>query len=326
MTAQDWFDKDFYAALGVSKSADDAEIKKAYRKLARKYHPDQNPGDAAAEAKFKDISEAYSVLSDEKERQQYDAVRAMASGGPRFAAGSGGQGAAGFEDLFGGMFGGGGSAAGGPNVRFSTSGGGGFDDILGGMFGGGGFRRAAPQRGSDLSASTTLDFRSAVEGETVSLSVGGRTIKARIPSGVHDGQKIRLRGKGQPGMDGGPAGDLIITVSVKPHPVFSIDGRNLRMTLPVTFPEAALGATVEVPTLDGKSVKLKVAPGTPSGRVLRVKGRGIATSKGAGDLLVTVQVVVPQKLDEDARAAVEQFAAATAGANVREDLMREAER
>lgn len=158
MTAQDWIEKDFYAALGVSKDADQSTIKKAYRKLARKYHPDQNPGDAVAEAKFKDISEAYTVLSDAKERKQYDAVRQMAGGGPRFAAGPGGAGAGagGFEDFLGGMFGGGG---GGGNVRFSTSGGGGFEDILGGMFGGGGngFRGAPMARpGRDLSARTRL--------------------------------------------------------------------------------------------------------------------------------------------------------------------------
>lgn len=335
MTAQDWLEKDFYAALGVSKDADQNAIKKAYRKLARKYHPDQNPGDAAAEAKFKELSEAYAVLSDEKERQQYDAVRQMAGGGPRFAAGPGGAGGgASFEDLFGGMFGGaaaGGQGRGGagPNVRFSTGGGGGFEDMLGGMFGGGGgfggFQSAQrPQQGSDLHARTTLPFRQAVEGSTVSLTVGGRSVKARIPAGVHDGQKIRLRGKGQPGVHGGPAGDLIITVGVEPHPVFSIDGRNLRLNVPITFAEAALGATIEVPTLDGKQVKVKVAPGTPSGRVLRVKGRGVVTPKGVGDLLATVQIVVPQKLSDEARAAVEAFTAATSDSNVRESLSEQA--
>ncbi|GAA2237917.1 DnaJ C-terminal domain-containing protein [Rarobacter faecitabidus] len=330
MTGQDWLEKDFYAALGVSRDADDAAIKKAYRKLARKYHPDQHQGDTAAEAKFKDISEAYAVLSDQKERQQYDAVRQMAGGGPRFAAGpggAGGAGGAGFEDFLGGMFGGGGGGQGG-NVRFSTSGGGGFEDILGGMFGGGGFgggfRAAPPQNGRDLTARVTLPFRQAVSGSTAELSVGGRNIKARIPAGVHDGQKIRLRGKGEPGRNGGGAGDLIITVSVETHPVFSIEGRNLRVNVPVTFPEAALGATIEVPTLDGKTVKVKVAPGTPSGRVLRVKGRGIETPKGTGDLLATVQIVVPQRLDDAAREAIEQFSAATDGTDVRESLREQA--
>ncbi|MGO1318238.1 MAG: DnaJ C-terminal domain-containing protein [Cellulomonadaceae bacterium] len=327
MSGQDWMEKDFYATLGVAKDADAAAIKKAYRKLARKYHPDQNPGDAAAEAKFKEIGEAYAVLSDAEERKQYDAIRAMAGGGPRFAAGSGGTGGAqGFEDLFGGMFGGGGGAAGG--TSYSTTGGG-FEDILGGLFGGGGrgagFRSAPrPQEGATLHASTTLPFRTAVEGSTITLDVEGRKVSARVPAGVRDGQKIRLRGKGRPGVNGGPAGDLQITVHVTPHPVFTVDGNNLRMTVPVTFDEAALGTRLEVPTLDGAVVTLKVPGGTPSGRVLRVKGRGVQAKSGTGDLLVTVQVVVPQKLEGDAKHAVEAFRAATAGVDVRADLMARA--
>ncbi|HWS59260.1 MAG TPA: DnaJ C-terminal domain-containing protein, partial [Actinotalea sp.] len=202
--------------------------------------------------------------------------------------------------------------------------------LLGGMFaggaGGGGFgggRRS--QRGADLEARTTLPFRQAVEGSTVSLQVDGRTVTSRIPAGVRDGQKIRLRGKGRPGLGGAPAGDLVITVTVEPHPVFSIEGRDLRVTLPVTFAEAALGAQVDVPTLDGSTVRVKVPEGTPSGRTLRVRGRGVAGGTGAGghgagDLLVTVQVAVPQRLSDDARAAVTAFAAATADADVRADL------
>ncbi|KGM13180.1 DnaJ C-terminal domain-containing protein [Cellulomonas bogoriensis] len=332
MTGQDWFEKDFYATLGVPKNADQAAIKKAYRKMARSLHPDQNPGDAAAEARFKDVGEAYAVLSDPEQRQQYDAIRAMAGGGARFAAGSGGPsagGGAGFEDLFGGLFGAGAhpGGAGGPRVRYNqpppgAGGGGGFEDILGGLFGGGGGFAGprAGRTGVDLSATTTLPFRQAVEGSTITLSVEGRRVTARIPAGVRDGQKIRLRGKGRPGEGGAPAGDLVITVTVEPHPVFTLDGNDLRVTVPVTFPEAVLGAQVDVPTLDGATVRVKVPAGTPSGRTLRVRGRGVPAAKGPGDLLVTVQVVVPQRLSDDARAAVETFAQATDGVDVRADL------
>ena len=335
MTGQDWIEKDFYAALGVSKDADDAALKKAYRKLARKYHPDQNAGNEAAEAKFKEIGEAYSVLSDTEQRQQYDAIRAMAGGGARFAAGAGGpggRGAGGFEDMFGGMFGGGGA---GSRTQYSTQGGmpDGFEDLLSGMFGGAqagrggqaGFRpNARAQTGQDISATTTLPFRDAIEGCTVTLGVDGRSVTARIPAGVRDGQKIRLRGKGRPGAGGGPAGDLVITVAVTPHPVFTVDGHNLRVTVPVTFAEAALGSQLEIPTLSGAVVKVRVPEGTPSGRVLRVKGHGVKTAKETGDLLVTVQVAVPQKLSKEARAAVEAFAEATDGENVRADLVARA--
>ena len=333
MTGQDWIEKDFYAALGVPKDADDAAIKKAYRKLARQYHPDQNPGDAAAEAKFKEIGEAYAVLSDAEQRKQYDAIRTMAGGGARFAAGPGGGGAGGFEDIFGAMFGGAAPAGGGPRVRYSNGGGAGFEDILGSMFGGGagaggfGGRRAgftAPEKGADLSAETTLPFRTAVEGATVELTVEGRKVTTRIPAGVNDGQKLRIRGRGRPGTGGGDAGDLVITVHVEPHPVFTLSGRDLRVTVPVTFAEATLGAQIEVPTLAGDTVRLKVPAGTPSGRVLRVKGRGVPTSKGAGDLLVTVQVAVPQKLSRKAKQALEAFAAESDHEDVRADLVARA--
>ena len=316
MTGQDWLEKDFYSVLGVPKDADAATIKKAYRKLARQEHPDHNPGDAKAEARFKDVGEAYAVLSDPEQRGQYDQLRAMA-GGPRFTAG--GRGGAGFEDVFGGMFGGGQP---GGRVRYTNAPGGaaGFEDLLGGLFGnGGGAGGFGPQQGADLATSATLPFRQAVEGSTVSLSVEGRTVNARIPAGVRDGQKIRLRGKGRPGAGGGPAGDLVITVRVTPHPVFTIDGENLRITVPVAFDEAALGATIEVPTLDGSTVRVKVPEGTPSCRVLRVKGKGIPGSKG--DLLITVQVVVPQRLSAAAREAVQAFGIATSGQDVRADLL-----
>ncbi|WP_435299219.1 DnaJ C-terminal domain-containing protein [Timonella sp. A28] len=326
MTGQDWLEKDFYATLGVSKDASDADIKKAYRKLARQHHPDHNQGDTKAEAKFKEIGEAYAVLSDKEQRSQYDAIRSMGAGG-RFTGGSGG---AGFEDMFGGMFGG---AQHGGAPRGGSSGN--FDDILGGLFGGGfagqngnfggtGFRAAPPQQGSDISASTTMPFRSAVLGTEVTLNVEGRTVKARIPAGVRDGQKIRIPGKGRPGMNGGPAGNLVLTISVTPHPVFTIDGANLRMTLPVTFDEAALGAQVSVPIFGGETVKVKIAAGTSSGKVLRIKGRGIKTSKTTGDLLATVQVAVPQNLTREAREAVEAFRKATEGTDIRGDLVTQA--
>ncbi len=327
MASQDWFDKDFYKVLGVDKTASDAELKKTYRKLARQYHPDSNPGDAAAEARFKEISEAYSVLSDKEQRQEYDQVRAMGSGARFTAGGPGAQG--GFEDVFGGMFGGGGQ-----RVRFGQ-GGGGFEDILGGMFGGGGggFGQSSggyrgfggPSKGADSTASTTLDFATAIAGDTVKLSQGnGRPVNVRIPAGVADGQKIRLRGRGQPSPDGGEAGDLVVTVSVRKHPVFERDGLNLRVDVPVTFVEAALGATIQVPTLGGDPVKLRVAPGTPSGRVLRVKGRGVTSKNGTGDLLATVQVAVPSHLSDKQREAVEALAAALPDEDPREDLLAKA--
>src|SRR5699024_6630335 len=261
-----------------------------------------------------------SVLSDPEQRKQYDALRAMAGGGARFSAGSGGpSGGAGFEDLFNGMF----SGGGGGRTRFST-GGGGFEDILQDMFGGaggGGFgSRRTAQKGGDIATSATLPFRSAVEGAKVQLTTNGRSMNVRIPAGVRDGQKIRLAGKGQPGAGGGPPGDLVVTVAVEPHPVFGISGRNLTITVPITFPEAVDGATIAVPTLSGDSVRLKVPAGTQSGARLRVKGRGVATTKGTGDLIVTVQVAVPRKVSKQARAALADFAAASDATDPRAGL------
>ena len=326
MASQDWIQKDFYATLGVPKDADDAAIKKKYRKLARNLHPDQNANDPKAEARFKEISEAYSVLSDPQQRREYDQIRAMTHGGARFTAG--GPGGSGFEDLFSGMFGGPG------NVRFSTSSRGSdadLQDLLGGLFSQGGAAGSpyggygAPRRGSDLHASVTLGFREAVAGDTVTLTTsdGGR-LTTRIPAGVRDGQRIRLRGKGHPGESGGEPGDLILTVTVRPHPVFGRDGENLTLDVPVTFAEAALGATIAIPTLSGEKVRVKVPAGTPSGRVLRVKGRGVATSKGTGDLLAKVQVVVPQRLSDAARDAVEKMRADEVGYDPRSDVFARA--
>jgi molecular chaperone DnaJ len=331
MASQDWFDKDFYATLGVSKDVSAADLKKTYRKLARKYHPDSNAGDAAAEAKFKEVSEAYSVLSDPEQRQEYDQLRAMGSGA-RFSAG--GAGGGGFEDVFS-MFG----QGRGGSTRFQT-GGADYEDIFsmfgqqpGGNFGSGrfgqpsgGFRGyGGPSRGADVTARTTIDFVTATKGETITLQgEDGKPFKVKIPAGVSDGQKIRLRGRGRPSPDGGETGDIVVQVSVRPHPVFTRDGLNLRVTVPVTFVEATLGATIEVPTLGGDPVKLRVAPGTPSGRILRVKGRGVQSTKGTGDLLAEVQVAVPAHLDDAAKEALERFRELEPKENPRADLMSKA--
>ncbi|HET8878074.1 MAG TPA: DnaJ C-terminal domain-containing protein [Arthrobacter sp.] len=323
MASQDWVDKDFYKILGVAKDASDADIKKAYRKLARQHHPDTNAGNAASEKKFKDISEAYSVLSDPDERQQYDAIRAMGSGA-RFAPGGPAGGNGGFEDMFGGLFtGGSGRHSGG----YSTAGGipPEFADLFGGGgFGGGGqsFQRG-PQKGADRTASTSISFAGSIRGTTIGLrEPDGEIIDVRIPAGIKDGQKVRVRGKGQYGPAGN--GDLMVTVSVKPHDFYTRDGDNLRIHVPVTFPEAALGADIEVPTIDGDKVRVRVPAGTPTGRTLRVKGRGVKHSKATGDLLVTIDVAVPKKLGKDAEEAVKAFAAATAGEDVRSGLAAKA--
>ncbi|RFA18026.1 DnaJ C-terminal domain-containing protein [Subtercola boreus] len=334
MASQDWFDKDFYSVLGVSKDVSAADLKKQYRKLARQYHPDSNPGDAAAEAKFKEISEANSVLADPEQRKEYDQIRAMGSGA-RFTAGGQGQ-SGGFEDVFGGMFGGARGGAGGSagsNYSYQQAG---YEDLLGGMFGGqsrgfgqptGGYRGfGGPTRGRDVTARTTVDFLTATKGDTIKLQTAdGATITVKIPAGVSDGQKIKLRGKGEQSQDGGEAGDIVLTVSVRKHPVFERDGLNLRVTVPVTFVEATLGATIEVPTLGGDPVKLRVGPGTPSGRVLRVKGRGVDTPKGVGDLLAVVQVAVPSHLTDEAREALVAFHALEPNENPRAELLAKAQ-
>ena len=369
---REWFEKDYYQVLGVSKDADAKAVTRAYRKIARENHPDAKPDDAAAEDRFKEASAAYDVLGDAAKRKEYDEVRAlgpMGFGGPG-PGGPGGPGPGGF---------------GGQGFTFDMSGGGGgIGDVLGNLFGGGGRRGggrpAGPQRGADLEAELHLDFTDAVEGLSTSLHLvsdavcsacsgsgaepgtsptrcptcggqgsisddqgmfamsrpcpgcGGRgvriehpcgtcrgtgverrprEIKVRIPAGVHDGQRIRLKGRGDPGRQGGQPGDLYVTCRVGTHPLFSMDGRNLRITVPVTFAEAALGADIEVPTIDGATVKVRIPEGTRSGRTFRVKGRGVATTKGTGDLMVTVEVAVPVKLSAEERAAIEALAAAT---------------
>ena len=367
MSTKDYIEKDYYAALGVAKDAPAAEIKKAYRKLARELHPDKNPGNSQAEARFKEVSEAYDVLSDDAKRREYDEARTLfGSGGYRPASGGGGfTGGTTFDmsDIFGGA---------GANLG----------DLFGNLFGGAGTstrpRSSGPARGQDLSADITLDFDEAVRGNTLPLQLSGpgrcstcggngarpgtsprtcptcggagvvssnqggfavsepcrdcrgsgqivdnpcpecggsgvttqtRTITVRVPAGVRDGARLRIPGKGTPGQRGGPAGDLFVTVHVRPHALFGRKGDDLTLTVPISFAEAALGTTLRVPTLDG-AVSLKVAAGTPSGRTLRVRGRGVPAKKRTGDLLVTVEVAVPQKLNHEAAEALEKFAAA----------------
>ena len=299
MASQDWIEKDFYKILGVSKDVANADLKKIYRKLAKDNHPDLHPGDAKAEARFKDISEAYDVLSDPEQRREYDAVRAM-GGGARFQAG--GQGA-GFEDVFSNLFGGGG---------FPQGGFGGF-----GGFGG-------PQKGGDLSTTATIDFIDSINGSNIKIRVGGDPITVRVPAGIQDGQKLKVKAKGQPSPNGGPAGDLVVTVRVKSHPVFVRDGENLRVTVPVTFAEAVLGATIQVPTLGGEPVKLKITPGTPNGRTLRVKGKGVQFESRSGDLLATVEVLVPAHVSKKAEDHLKNFDATLPDEDPRAELISRA--
>jgi molecular chaperone DnaJ len=363
----EWFEKDYYKILGVAESASQKEITSAYRKLARELHPDANPGDSAAEERFKDVAAAYDVIGDEGRRKEYDDVRKLgpigAMGGAGFPGGAGGPAAGGFS--------------------FSADD---LGDLFGTVFNGGGGRRrgargAGPQRGADLETQLTMDFRDAVEGITTTLHLtsdaacstcngtgskpgsapricsncqgrgvidenqgmfsfsrpcnvcngkgvlvvdpcatcGGsgvvrrpRDVKVRIPAGVRDNQTIKLKGRGGPGRNGGPPGDLYVKVHVAPDTVFGRSGANLTLTVPVTFPEAALGARLTVPTIEGETVTLKLPPGTNSGKVFRIKGRGIDDGHRArGDLLVTVEVAVPDRLSKEQRAAVEAYAAAS---------------
>jgi molecular chaperone DnaJ len=373
MGQRDYFEKDYYQTLGVSKDASQADINKAYRKLARELHPDARPDDPQAEERFKDVSEAHSVLSNPERRKEYDRVREMVGSGmfTGFGAGQPGPG-------FGA----------GPGATFD------FEDLLGGLFGGGeGFRRrtrggAGPRRGRDVETDLSLSFEDAMAGVTTTLRVSGpapcsvcrgsgarpgtspvtcptcggsgqitrdqgffafaepcptcggrgsqitdpcprchgsgvetrtRQIRARIPPGVRDGARIRLKGRGEPGSGGGPPGDLYVRVHVEPHPLFGRRGDNLTLSVPITFTEAALGANITVPTLD-EPVTLKVSAGTSSGRTFRVKGRGAPKAGGKrGDLLVTVEVTVPRKLTRTQRKILEEYAA-TENGSVRDHL------
>ncbi len=381
MSTKDWIEKDFYKVLGVSKTAEQDEIKKEYRKLARKYHPDSNSGDAKAEARFKEISEAYDVLGDTKKRKEYDEARRLFGGGGFRMPGGSGQGS-GFGFDVGDLFNRGGASAGG-----------GLGDILGGMFAGGTRTTTTqrPRRGQDIESEATIEFAEAVNGVTVGLRMtsdepcktchgtgakygtvpkvclkcegtgmqtsvqGGvfamtepcteckgrglvvdqpcetchgsgrgtssKTMQVRIPAGVQDGQRIRLKGKGAAGERGGPAGDLYVTVHVRPHRIFGRQGEHLTLAVPVTFTEAALGAEVKVPTLDGMPVTVRIPAGTANGAKLRVRGKGSVRRDGTkGDLLLTIEVQVPHELSEEQRAKLQEFSTAAAQSDPRAEL------
>ena len=361
MNNAEYLEKDFYRVLGVPKDASAADIKKAYRKLAQKLHPDANPGDKTAEERFKEVGRAYGVLSDPKKRAEYDEARRLLGAG-----------------AFGGGFPGGGFPGGFPGgTRVRVEDLGGLGDLFGNLFGGGRGQTAA-RRGRDVESEVTLGFEEAVRGATIPLQLRGpapchtchgsgakpgtlprpcptcngrgtvtrdqglfglsspcptcqgrgsviddpcptckgrgseirtRELRVRIPVGVSDGATIRLKGQGEPGQAGAPAGDLIVKVHVSPHPLFGRSGQDLTITVPVTFAEAALGTELKVPTLDGP-ITLKVPPGTQNGRTFRVRSRGVpgAGRKHAGDLLVSLEVAVPEKLSRKERELLREFA------------------
>ncbi len=323
MAENEWLSKDFYKVLGVSKEATEDEITKAYRKLARKYHPDLNKT-KEAEEKFKDISEAYDVLSNKDSRQRYDAIRQFGMGGARFAGGSGAGGfdAGAFSDIFGSMFGGGD----GSHIRFQTNGGGNpnISDIFS-MFGGMGGPGAAgagsqygaygsahsqapqPEDGEDRNSKISLTFRQAVKGATVSLSADGKKFKTHVPAGVKDGQKIRIAGKGKPGRNGGRNGDLYLQISVPEDPKFTLRGRDIIMRLPITVGQAVEGAKVRATDIDGNEVTFKVPAGSSSGTEVRISSKGVANPRGNGDLIGRVEIRVPDKPGLGVKRAAKKF-------------------
>ncbi len=302
MAAKDLYEKDLYTILGVKKSDSDAVIKKQYRKLSKELHPDATKGDKKLEERFKEVSEAYEVLSDPKKKAEYNEMRDLyKSGGMRSGPTGGGYGG-GYHDFFGG--------GGDPQDIFST------------LFGGGG--RRGPSKGADLQTEATISFRDSIFGSEINLRLESGTTSTRVPAGVKDGSKLKLKGRGAPGAAG--PGDLFVIIHVTKHPVFTRDEENLLMTLPVTFAEAALGADIAVPTIDGEEVKVRLAPGTQNGKTLRVKGRGITRNHKTGDLLITIDVVVPQRVDGKAKKALEDFAATMKDddENLRADLAQRA--
>ena len=297
MAAKDLYEKDYYQILGVTKSADAAAIKKQYRKLARELHPDKTKGDKKLEDRFKAVSEAYDILSDDKKRREYDDAREAFKSGRIPPNMQGGQGfnSGDFTDMFG---------PGG--------------DIFSSLFGG-----ARQRHGADLQTEASILFKDAIYGTELNLRLqpqgsAAMNITTRVPAGIKDGAKIKIKGRGAPGAAG--PGDLYVTVHVTPHPIFSRKDDNIHLTLPVTFAEAALGADIKVPTLDGDEVTVRIAPGTPSGRTLRVKGRGVKKGSQVGDLMITIDVRVPQRVDGAAKKAIEEFAKATKDFDPRADL------
>ncbi|MEN9923341.1 MAG: hypothetical protein RIS09_855 [Actinomycetota bacterium] len=368
---QEWIDKDYYQVLGVSKTASQDEIKKKYRQLAKELHPDANPGNQKAEARFKEVSEAYDVVGNEQSRREYDEFRdAVASGA--FAGGfpGGGYTSANFEDVFQG----------------------GFGDIFGSIFGGGGRTRA--RRGNDIETTITVSFADSLQGIITPIGVTGdfacksckgsgaaagsqrktcggcggsgqvvrnvggfgvpqtcnscrgngytidtpcgecrgvgakretKTFQIKIPRGVKDGATLRHSGFGAAGSNGGHAGDLFVRVKVTPHPIFTRKDDSLEVTVPISIVEATLGAEIEVPMVSGGTFKLKVPAGTPSGKKFRVKNKGFMNAKGKlGDVVITVEIAVPQKLSKTAKAALQDFAKATEDEHPRTEFLERA--
>jgi molecular chaperone DnaJ len=318
----EWLEKDLYAVLGVAEDADPKAITRAYRKLARQLHPDTHPDDPAAGERFKEVTAAYDVIGDATKRAEYDEFRRAVAGGGGWN-GHGGDGGRWSDDGGGrwtrfepGDADGGGYAWGGFDAStWTTFDDGDLDGLLGSVLG---RVRAtdARRRGADLEAVLDLGFEDAVRGLTTEVTVDGpagvRTFKVRVPAGVEDGQRIRLAGKGGPGANGGPSGDLYAVVRVAAHPVFGRSGRDLTVDVPISWPDAVLGTEVDVPTLEGSTVRVRVPAGTPHGRTLRVRGRGVQTPKAAGDLLVGIRLTVPGELTEAQRQAVEAVAEAFA--------------
>lgn len=301
---REWLDKDYYEILGVDPEASDREIKSAYRKLAQQNHPDNNPDDPEAEARFKDISEAYGTLSDPEERSKYDQAREAVKRGTFTQGPGGGAQYVRIDDLgdLGDLFGGG---------LF-----GGLGDLFGFE---GRQRRSRPQRGGDLETELDLSFHEAISGTTKKIRINGGTMSVKIPPGVEDNARIRLRGKGAAGVNGGEPGDLYVRVHAGEHPIFRRSGADLKVTVPISYTEAALGADVTVPTLEGK-VTVRVPPGTSPGRTFRVRGKGVATPKRTGDLLVTVEVQIPAEIDAEARDLLEKLRELEATSNPRSHL------